>query len=186
MSDARGRSVLQEINELVTACYPQSQEEALALWHDIKPVRFGRDVTWTIADEYILAFFGIPDDVPYLVVTRVESYVTTNVATAAGFGEKGPPPPGSPTFGTRWVQSPSFVFPAPDLFNVTGATTPHILLDVDEFLFFKGGNDIQLLAFLAANPTADARRINTLVYGYLLGPSVADKLGSGEILIVNI
>lgn len=176
---------LEDLNRLVAACYPKSQDEALELWHDIKPQKFGSFVPWTIAQLYQLAFFSIPDDAAYLVVTRVDCYVTTNVATAAGFGLKAPIPLGSPDFAIRWVASPDLPPITNDL-NVTGVEFTFVLADVDEFLFFKGGNEIALFANLAANPTADVRHIRTLVYSYILGPKVADKIGSGETLALSI
>lgn len=176
--------ILYDLNELVRACYPQSQEEALELWHDIRPKRFSGRATWTIAQEYSLAGFAIPDDAAYLVVTRVDCYVTTIVATAAGFGLKAPPPT-TGTFNTRWTAEPNIggAFPPAAQFNVTGETRPFSMVDVDELLFFRSGEFIQLVADLPANPTADARFLHTVVYSYLLGPKVADKLGSGEVLI---
>lgn len=173
-----------DLNELVRACYPKDQQEALELWHDIKPQRFGTFVDWTVEDTYQLAFYTIPDDASYLVITRVDCYVHTNVATAAGFGLKGPIPPGSVSQAIRWLAGPDLP-PITADFNVTGVENTHVLADTDEFLFFKGGNEIILLADLAANPTADARQIRTLVYGYILGPKVADKLGSGETMILT-
>ena len=176
--------ILFELNELVRACYPKDQQEALDLWHDIKPQRFGSFLNWAAAQEYVLAGYTIPDDAAYLVVTRVDCYVTTNVATAAGFGLYAPVPPGAPDFTMRWVSAPSVPPSTADL-NATGQEYTHILADVDEFLFFKGGNEISLRADFAANPTADVRQVRTLVYAYLLGPRVGDKLGSGEVLSLS-
>lgn len=177
--------VLYTLNELVRGCYPKDQEEALELWHDIKPVRFGSRLAWTAAGEYFLAFYVIPEDAPYLVVTRVDHYIGTTVPTAAGFGLKGPPVFEIDLFTARWVSAPVLPAVITEEFNATGAQSLFKLADVDEFLFFKGGNEIALLANLPANPTADARFFFTLVYGYLLGPKVADKLGSGETLIIT-
>lgn len=174
-------NILFGLNELVRACYPESQQEALELWHEIKPVRFGSMLAWTVAIEYTLASYNIPDDAAYLVVYYVDFYITTPTVTAAGYGLKAPPP--SPNAITRWVAAPTLpAAPGNDL-NATGVEELHKLVDTDEFLFFKGGNRISLLANMPANPTADTRWFSTLVYGYLLGPKVADKLGSGESLI---
>lgn len=175
-------SIFTDLNEIVRACYPKDQEEALELWHDIKPVRFYLDIDWTIAQEYVLARFTIPDDASYFVVTKVRTWIVTNVATAAGFGQFNAPPPAT-LFRARW-RATQETAPNND-FNVTGSELPTALLNVDEFLFFKGGNIIFLLADLPANPTADARVIQTVVYGYILGTKVADKIGSGEIIICN-
>lgn len=177
--------ILEDLNQLVAACYPKSQEEALDLWHNIKPVRFGDRVEWTDALEYTLAFYDIPDDNPYLVVLRVNHYIGTTVPAAAGFGLKGPPVFEIDLFSTRWVSAPTLPAAITADFNVTGGNSAFQLLDTDEMLFFKGGSEIALLCNLPANPTADERFLFTLVYGYLLGPTVADKLGSGETLILT-
>ena len=175
--------VLFELNELVRACYPKDQAEALELWHAIKPVRFGSELAWTIATDYQLAFYAIPDDGGYLVVTRVDSYVATPIVTAAGYGLMAPIAALTGAAVARWAAAPNLPFPPPNQFNVTGVEELHKLTDTDEFLFFKGGNQIALQANLPVNPTADTRLFVTTVYAYLLGPSVADKLGSGESLI---
>jgi hypothetical protein len=176
-------SILHDLNGLVRACYPKDPEEARDLWHDIKPVRFYQDVDWTIAQEYLLARYTIPDDAAYLVVTRVETWIVTNVAAAPGYGLRIPPPP-TTTFNTRWVagQDASLIT---DDFNVTGSELPIGLLNVDEFLFFKAGNVIQLISEFPANPDANAKSIQTVVYAYLIGTKVADKIGPGEVIIAN-
>jgi hypothetical protein len=174
-------SIFKDLNEIVRACYPKDQDEALDLWHAIKPVRFYNDVNWTVATEYVLARYSIPDDAAYLVVTRVETWIITNVAAAPGYGLRIPPPPGA-VFNTRWLASPDGTVLTPDV-NVTGEELPTGLLNVDEFLFFKAGNVISLIADLPANPDANAKTIQTVVYSYLCGTKVADKLGSGEIII---
>lgn len=176
--------VLFELNELVRACYPKDQQEALELWHDIKPVRFGSELAWTIATDYQLAFYAIPDDAAYLVVTRVDAYVATPTVTAAGYGLKAPLAAVVGTPVARWVAASNLpAVPIANQFNVTGVEELHKLVDTDEFLFFKGGQQIALQANLPVNPTADTRFLVTTVYAYLLGPDVADKLGSGESLI---
>lgn len=173
--------VIEDLNELVRACYPKDQQEALALWHAIKPVRFGSALAWTIATDYQLAFYAIPDDAAYLVVTRVDFYIATPAVTAAGYGLKVPAPTSNNV--ARWAAGPTLPFPPGNDFNVTGLEEIQKLVDIDEFLFFKGGNQIALQANMPANPTADTRFFATTVYAYLLGPAVADKLGSGESLI---
>lgn len=175
--------ILEDLNQLVAASYPRSQDEALELWHDIKPVRFGGELSWTVAIEYFLVDYVIPDDAGYLVVTRVDAYITTPTVTAAGYGLKVPITSPSPNTVIRWVAAPTLPAVVGDEFNVTGLEELNRLADVDEFLFFKGGQEIALIADLPANPTADARFLVTTVYAYLLGPKVADKLGSGESLI---
>lgn len=174
--------ILKDINELVKACYPKSEDEALKLWHDIRPIRFYGRVSWTIAQEYQLAQFSVPDDAAYLVVLRVDNWIVTNVATAAGYGDR-IPIPSNALFETRWTAAPGGS--TTDASSVTGAELSVGLLDVDEFLFFKAGNTVRLLSGLPANPTADARDIHTVVYSYILGPMVADKLGSDEVSVTN-
>lgn len=176
--------ILYGLNELVRACYPRSEEEALDLWHDIKPLRFGRSVSWTTAGEHTLASYDIPDDAAYLIVTAVDFYIFTDLPTAPGFGLKGPPPENNPGgFNIRWLSAPNFTATDSNQSLVTGLELPYLLLDTDEFLFFKGGHTIRLRANFVANPTADVRRFRTTVHAYIIGPKVADRLGSGETLI---
>lgn len=177
--------ILEDLNELVRACYPKDQQEALELWHDIKPVRLGSRLEWTLALEYQLIFYAIPDDAPYLVVTRVDHYIGTTAPAAVDFGSKGPPVFEINLFSARWVAAPTLPAVIGPEFNVTGGYSPHQIMDVDELLFFRGGNQIMLLSNLPANPNASARFFNTLAYGYLLGPKVADKLGSGEVIPIT-
>jgi hypothetical protein len=176
-------SILHDLNGLVRACYPKDQAEALELWHAIKPVRFYNDTDWTVSQEYLLAQYSIPDDAAYLVVTRVETWILTNIAAAPGYGLRIPPPP-ELTFNTRWTASQDATLITND-FNATGSELPTALLNVDEFLFFKSGNVIQLIAEFPANPDANAKTIQTVVYAYLIGTKVADKIGPGEIIIGN-
>lgn len=157
------------------ACYPADNAEALRLWHDIKPVKFGNRTAWTVAQDYILAEYRIPEDASYMVILRVECYVTTNIATAAGFGMFGPPPPPG-TNAVRW----QYLVAGSQEYNITAQVPTHLLCDTDEMLIGKGGNHIRLVAGLAANPTADARFILTTVYAYNLGAIIADKIGGAE------
>src|SRR5215510_1055810 len=86
---------LEHKKRIVDACYPASLEEAAELWHDIKPVKFGQAVAWTSPAAIVLAEYQIPEDSAYMLILRVECYVTTFVAAAPGFGQFSPPPTGN-------------------------------------------------------------------------------------------
>jgi|SRR5215475_4328240 len=159
------------MKELVDACYPATLDEAITLWHQIKPVRFGNRLTWIdLPTEQVLASYQIPEASPYLVILRVECYVFTDVAGAPGFRNFEPPPGGS----LRWVA------------NSTDSITPlvpaHLLVDIDELLIARGAETITLQGILSAPPDANPRFIRTTVYSYHISSQIADKIGSGEVL----
>ena len=165
---------LEHKRRIVDACFPASEAEALELWHDIKPIKFGNVTQWlAVLGTNELASYQIPQDSSYLVILRVECYTTTFVAAAPGFAIFGPPPNAT----AFWA------------FTEASATTPeiltptlpiHIFCDSDEFLFAKGDHRITLLSDLPAPPDANARFIRTLIYGYLVGSLVSGKIGDSE------
>lgn len=161
------------MKKIVESCYPSSKDEAVKLWHDIKPVKFGNRIGW-VAGDFSLADYVVPEDAAYMLILRVECYVFTEIAAAPAFGQFSPPPFGS----ARWLYSD--VTLGTVAYNLTPVIPIHLLLDVDEFLFAKGDHSLSLLASLSAPPDANARFIRTLVYAYLVGASIADKLGGGE------
>lgn len=157
---------------IVDACYPTSEEEAIQLWHDIKPVKFGNSVQWLeLLTE--LACYQIPQDASYCLILRVECYVTTFEAAAPGFGNFSPPP----NSDAYWAYTDAAAA-GPD--RISPTLPIHIFCDSDEFLFGKGDHRITLLSDLPAPPDGNARFIRTLVYGYLVGALVAGKIGDSE------
>lgn len=164
---------LEEKHRIVQACRPKDEEEALKMWHEIKPVKFGDIITWA-AGEAELASYQVPQDAGYLLITRVEAYAFTTNSAIAGYGLHMPIPTGS----AQWISS-----------EVSGITpgeikwTPFIpaflLVDSEEFLFIAGDNRAVLRMTLPVAPTIDLF-IRTLVYGYLLGAITAGKIGDSE------
>ena len=102
-------------------------------------------------------------------------YSGTFAPAAPGFGTIGPPPPGI----VYWQYS-DLVVSFLTQYRLTPRLQVQELCDADEMLFAHGGNRIALTAEFPANPDANARYVRTLVYAYLLGPEVADKIGAGE------
>jgi hypothetical protein len=164
---------LEHLNRIVDACYPESKEEAIELWHDIRPVKFGNRITW-VEGLVQLADYQIPEDAAYMLILRVECYVTTFVAAAPGFGMFSPPPPNN----AYWQYTD--VSTTDPTYRLTNVVPLHILADVDEFLFATGGHEVSLLTTLLAPPDGNSRIINTLVYAYMVGALVAGRLGSDE------
>jgi hypothetical protein len=110
-----------------------------------------------------------------MLILRVECYTTTLTPGAAGFGVFSPPPPTT----AKWLYTNIVSFTG-NAYPVTPVEPGHILLDVDEFLFAKGGETIALVANPSPNPDTAVRTVRTLVYGYLLGALVANRLGTNE------
>jgi hypothetical protein len=165
---------LEHKKRIVDACYPVNDGEALELWHDIKPVKFGNFLQWLdVVGFSELASFQIPQDSSYLLILRVECYVTTFDAAAPGFAIFAPPP-NSDAF---WAYTDASAT-VPD--RVTPTVPIHILGDSDEMLFAPGDKRITLLSDLPAPPDGNARFIRTLVYGYLIGSIVAGRIGDSE------
>jgi hypothetical protein len=169
--------ILEHRKRLVDACYPSSPEEATELWHDIRTVKFGQTIELVdpAPPSYELASYQIPEDGSYLVVLRTECYTFTFDPAAPGFGTFGPPPPGI-AYWEYTDLSVSFLTE----YRLTPRLQAQILLDSEEMLFAEGGNRLGLTAEFPANPDANERFVRTLVYAYLIGPKVADKIGAGE------
>jgi hypothetical protein len=164
---------LEEKRRIVQACFPASDEEARQLWHEIKPIKFGDMVEWVVAPPQglELASYEIPQDGEYLFITRVECCTFTNVAAAPGFGQFSPPPPGT----AEWILAT-----ATSEEPLTPNIPTHLLLDTEEFLMAKGDYRAVLRAQTDNPPDANQRFIRTLVYGYLLGATVAGRIGDSE------
>lgn len=150
-------------------------DEAIKLWNDIKPVKFGSAIAWTTGT-VTLAEYVIPEDAAYMLVLRVECYTTTFVAAAPGFGQFSPPPGGSSVAFWQYTD----ISTATNSYRITNVVPIFILCDVDEFVIGKGDHRMSLIATLDAPPDGNSRIVRTLVYGYLIGALVAGRIGSGE------
>ena len=51
--------ILDYRQKLVNACHPESRQEAIELWHDIKGVKFGNSLELGLAGTFELA--GLPN-----------------------------------------------------------------------------------------------------------------------------
>lgn len=160
------------MRQIVQACFPESQQEAIELWHNIRPVKFGQRTTWA-AGAFTLATYQIPEDAAYLLILKVECYTFTSVAAAPGFRNFEPPPDGSAQWISNAAAGPT---------SVTGFVPIHLLAEASEFLMIKAGLSITLTGTLNAPPDANLRNIRTLVYAYHISAIIADRLGSGECL----
>lgn len=166
---------LEEKKRIVDACYPVDAEEALRMWHDIKPVKFGDIQPWTLgAVDLELASYQVPQDASYLLITRVECYVLQTTPASAGFGLHLPPPTGN----ALWLASEVVGITATEV-TYTPTVPAHLLLDTEEFLLIRGDNRAVLRIFIDA-PWTTTLFIRTLVYGYLIGALVAGKIGDAE------
>jgi hypothetical protein len=162
------------LKKIVELCHPASLEEAIELQHNIKPVRFGNRVGWAAAT-VSFATYQIPKDAAYMLILRTESYVFTEVAAAPGFGMFAPPPI-APAF---WEYT-DIALGTNASYQLTPTLPLHILCDSDEMLFAKGDHNLSLTVTLGAAPDANARFIRTLVYGYMIGAAIADRIGGNE------
>lgn len=167
--------VTAHMRQLVQACFPESQQEAIELWHNITPVRFGDRHQWEAAGATFtsLASYQIPEDAAYLAILKTECFVYVNGSTAPGFRNFSPPPTGG---GAQWFYN-----------TATGQRIPlggqgplHVVTNSSEFLIAKGGNLVALIATLDSAPTADVWFICTTVYAYHISAIIADRIGTGE------
>lgn len=162
---------MKEIRQIVDLCYPKDYDESLQLAHDIHPVKFGRSQLWqAIGGGIPLASYQIPVDAPYLLITRVECYVTTFDETAVGFGLFSPPPQGQ----AFWAYTD--LGAALGDYSVTPSLPINLLCDSEEMILAGGDHFIELLA-VTSPPDATDRFIRTLVYAYHIGAMVADRIG---------
>jgi hypothetical protein len=168
--------ILDYREKLVRACHPESRQESIELWHDIKGVKFGNVTELGLAGDFELAAYQIPEAASYLAIVRVECYTFTFVAAAPGFNQFGPPPPTS----AFWEYRAAGVAPGAGR-RIVPSLPIHILCDSEEMLFADGGQRISLSATLAANADANDRFVRTLVYGFMLSSTLADRLGISEL-----
>src|SRR5215475_12675724 len=159
---------------IVNACYPETLKEANELWHDIKPVKFGDSQLF--ATNIKLATYQIPNWASYMLILRTELYMTSFVSTYPRFGQFMPPPDGQ----ARWVYTD--IDPLTPQYRISPDLPLHLYGDTDEFVFAKGDHRVSLVALLNAIPPTDSSflEIRTVVYAYLLGAMVADRIGASE------
>lgn len=170
--------VLEHKRQLVKACQPQSREEWEAFWADIKPIKYGNSVSWTLASppNYILASYRVPREV-YQIPLRVECYTVNFTALAPDFGMFEPPP-----IGTAFWQTTD-LGPGTTIYTQTRTTAPtHLSLDADELLIFHGGVNLQLVGNFAASADGNTRTVRTLVYGYDVGPRIVERIGTSQVI----
>lgn len=159
--------------KIVEACFPTSLEESTALWHDIKPIKFGTSKFY--ATPIVLAAYQVPEDAAYLLILRTEVYTTSFDPAFAGFWRFAPPPQGV----ARWIYTD--IDPTTPEYQISPRQAINIYADTDEFLFAKGDHRIALVADLATLTfTTSVPVIRCVVYGYLIGALVADRIGASE------
>lgn len=158
---------LEHKKRIVDACFPETYASANEYWHDIKPVKFGE--AQFLATNIELASYQVPEDAAYMLILRVECY--TFIPGLTSFF---PPPQGV----ARWAYTD--VEPFTPQYRLTPDLPIHQYTDSDEFLFAKGDHRVSLVALLNTTPNFASYVVRTLVYGYLLGALVADRLGASE------
>jgi hypothetical protein len=168
---------LEHKRRIVDACFPASLQEANELWHDIKPVKFGKSQFFPQpplpSTNFVLAAYQVPEDAAYMLILRAECYVTSFFPTSPAFGRFMPPPQGI----ARWTYTD--IDPTTPEYKISPNQSIHIYADSDEVLFAKGDHRIALTADVT--PVTDATLvIRTLIYAYLIGALVADKIGASE------
>lgn len=162
------------IKRIVELCHPATPEEAIEIQHAIKPVKFGDRIGWA-AGTVSFASYQIPEDAAYMLVLRTECYVFTEIAAAPGFGMFSPPP-----FAAGFWEYTDIALGTNASYQLTPTLPVHILCDTDEILIAKGDHNLSLTVTLGAAPDANARFIRTLVYGYMIGAKIADRIGANE------
>ena len=172
--------IQEHIKQIIELASPEDKEEYRRFYAEISPIKFGSVVSWHDAGDYGLARYQIPREAPMHIVARVETYTVNWTSGAPDFGAFEPPPPG---FAFWQYQLPTGTV----LQNLTWVFSPiQRLLDADEFMFFKGGYDLVLIGTFVVSPDDLTRDVRTLVYGYNIGPELANRLGRDEVTIPSI
>src|SRR5262245_13477113 len=170
--------VTAHMRQLVQACFPESQKEAIELWHNITPVRFGDRHLWGAGGfNIVLASYQIPEDAAYLAILKTECFVFTDTAAAPGFRNFEPPPTGS---GAQW-----FYNAGANRLPLGGQAAIHVVTNSSDLLIAKGGNLVALLATLDSSPDANNRFICVTVYAYHISAIIADRIGTGEAFVTG-
>lgn len=143
---------------------------------DIKPIKFGNIVDWVAAAEYSLAQYQIPRET-FNIIMRVECYTVDWTSGEADFGMSEPPPP-----GTAWWQFAAYGTGQTEILTDQNAQV-QLLLDSDEFLVFRAGQNAELIGNFDASPDGVTREVRTLVYSYNVGSAIADRIGILQALV---
>lgn len=143
---------------------------------DIKPIKFGNTVDWSAAAEYSLATYQVPRET-FNIVLRVECYTVDWVSGQADFGISEPPPP-----GTAWWQYAAYGTGQTEILTDQNAQV-QLLLDCDEFLVFRAGQNVELIGNFDITPDGITREVRTLVYSYNVGSTIADRIGILQALV---
>lgn len=139
----------------------------------LTPVKFGYDVAWLNAEDYVLAQQNVPAT-QCLLVARVECYTTNLNSGATDFMLHQVTPPGT----AYWFGSSDFVFGG--LATGTPLTETnaeaHVILDTDDLLLFGGNQYVKLVGALSATPDTTTRRVRTTCYGFYAPFRLFNKL----------
>lgn len=167
---------------IVKACYPQSREEALSLWHNIRPIKFGNVITYDQASDRMpqLARYPLSSNAPYMIILKVRCFVNTPTAGAPGYGLDAPPP----ALATAFWQYTDLIDRLE--YRLTNSVPLHLLAGkddssgCDEFLLASGDHYVSLVANLPEPTDNIMRFITTTVFGYVVSGLIADRLGGNE------
>jgi hypothetical protein len=164
------------IRQIVQACHPESREEAIELWHNIRPIKFGNRLAWPVAGgSSILAQYQVPEDAAYLLILKTECYVFQDQTTAANRLFQAPP-----GATAQWTINTGA---GPQ--GITGLVPIHLLAEASEFLMVKAGVLATLIGVLSARPDLGLF-IRTIVYAYHVNAIIADRIGTDEALVVGL
>lgn len=143
-------------------------------YYEIKPVKFGYDIGYGAAAQYVLASQEVPANMA-LAVLRVQCYMTNTDETASDYQFYRTFPSGL----AWWI-----------LCRDTGSTSvqdwtnpnapAQLVLDTDELLLFPGGLFANLQFSATDVAPAGDWQIRTTVYGYLVPPGVTDAISGPQ------
>lgn len=142
-------------------------------FHFLSPIRFGNDVEWSSATNYVLASQFVPKEQGMLVF-RTECYTTNLTNGASDFMMHQVTPPGE----AYWTLADLFsTIPSSNITDQTDrVNVAHIMLDVDNWLLFGGNQYVNLIGALDATPDAATRNIRTTVYGFFIPGEIYERL----------
>lgn len=141
--------------------------------HEIKPVKFGYQITWSSVATYYLASQMVPVNMSLLVL-RTQCYLTNADDTASDFQFYRCVPSGA----AWWVIGRDT---GTNVQNWTNPNAPsQLALDSDELLLFPSGTYANLLFLPSAIAPAGTWRLKTTIYGYFVPPQVSDALGGPQ------
>lgn len=144
--------------------------------HEIKAVKYGFAINYTVSAPYVLASIQIPQDTNLLVL-RTQTYLTNQDEASSDYGYYRTYPDGK----AWWILADDASTTA--LQDWTNINAPgQLILDSDEFLLFPPGYNANLIfePVDAAPGTSSAWTIRTTIYAYFVPASVSDKLGNPQ------